>query len=157
MQARGFSLIEMVVAIGICSILLAIATLSFNEYARRHRSEAQTRLIFTELQKARADALFQRRAVRVKFHANRFEVYSSVVDEDADPVATHPLGYPIVFNKESLYFDEKGIASVMGCSICLDAGYGAGAVDSVVISKIRVSIGKKGEGDDCSAPNIRIQ
>jgi prepilin-type N-terminal cleavage/methylation domain-containing protein len=154
MNSRGYSLVEMVVVIGIVSILLAIGTLRFNEYMKRYRIEAQTRLIYSELLRARANALYQRRETRMKLYTNRFEVYSSKADSGA-PIASQVLGYPIVWGGgDNVDFDERGMA-VNNQSICLDYGDGSGAVNSVVIFKTRVSIGKKDKQDDsCEGKNI---
>jgi len=153
-RARGFTLVETVIVISIISILFAIGTLRFNEYLMRYRMEAQTRLIHAELQKARASALYERRAVRVKLYADRFEVYSTATDIDAAPIVSHPLSYAIVFNCGArLDFDAKGIALNQG-SLCLKAGDGAASVDSVVIAKTRLSIGKKDKGHACVSESI---
>jgi prepilin-type N-terminal cleavage/methylation domain-containing protein len=162
MKARGYSLVEMVVVIGIISILLSIATLRFNEYSKRYRMEAQTRLIYSELLKARINALYQRRSTRVKLYANRFEVYSSSQDDTAGvaPVRTQALSFPIVCSGVEnavkgypVEFNSAGIADNLR-TVCLDEGDGLAAVDSVVISKTRVRIGKKDNPDECDDKKI---
>ena len=57
MHERGFSLVEMVMVVGIVSLLLAFGTLRFDEYAKRHRTESQTRMLYLQLQKARSNAV----------------------------------------------------------------------------------------------------
>ena len=153
-QARGYTLVETVVVICIISILLALGTLRFNEYLRRYRMEAQTRMIHAELQKARTNALYERRATRVKLYADRFEVYSTLSDIGVAPMVSRPLSYAIVFNCGShLDFDDRGIAMNLG-SLCLNEGDGAAGVDSVVIAKTRVSLGKKDRGEACASASI---
>jgi prepilin-type N-terminal cleavage/methylation domain-containing protein len=160
MQQRGYSLVEMVVIIGIISIVLAIATPNFNDYLKRFRTEAQARMLYSELLTARANALYQRRETRVKLYANKFEIYSSACDSGSGvaPISTQILRYPIVWNQSgnSIDFDERGMGLNTGC-ICIDAGEGTGGVDSVVISDLRVRIGKKDKGDDCKATNITVR
>jgi prepilin-type N-terminal cleavage/methylation domain-containing protein len=168
MQTRGYSLVEMVVVIGIISILLAIGTLKFNEYMKRYRTEAQTRMVYAELLNARANALYQRRSVRVKLYAGHFDVYSSTQDDTngVAPVHTQTLSYPIVCSATNgdglkggylLDFDSKGLTSNW-CTICMDNSDGTGAVDSVKIFETRVSIGKKDKGDgNCKPENITIR
>ena len=162
MRARGYSLVEIVVVIGVLSILIVIATPMFSDMVKRARTEDQTRTIYTELQRAQANALYQRRTTRVKLYRDHFETYSSQQDnlKGVAPIQTRALYYPVICNGAGdavtgypLDFDQKGLAS--RCSICLDGGAGLGSVDSVVISATRISIGKKEKvGDACTAENI---
>jgi len=165
MQSRGYSLVEVVVVTGIVSVLLAIATLKFKEFAESSRIEAQTRLIYSELLKARINALYQRRTTRVKLYPDRFEVYSSTRDDSdgAAAVQTRALQYPITCNGNgdaengyALDFDAKGLAR-NACSICLAEERGLGGVDSVIIAPVRLSVGKKEQGDACKAEHITIR
>jgi len=152
------------VVTGIVAILLALSTPRFGELAKRYRCEAQTRLIYTELLKARANALFQRRETRMKFFAERFEVYSSATEgAGVAPMARLALHYPIDLNGNGINvdFDVKGMALNLR-SICIAGREETGPVDSVVIGHTRVSIGKKNiqkkdDKWDCEAPNITIR
>lgn len=153
----GHSLIEMMIIVGVLSILLAVGTLTFREYSARYHIEAQTGLLLSELQKARADAICQRRGTRVKVYADRFEVYSSQVDgAGVGPRETHQLRYPVIWRPndltEGIDFNEGGISYDIG-SICVETG-GPASVDSVVISGIRLSVGKRNQGYDCISDNI---
>ncbi|MBJ6749614.1 pilus assembly FimT family protein [Geomonas anaerohicana] len=164
MGSRGFSLIEMILAIGLAAILTAIGSFYFQKYQKSYRIDAQTRLLFTELLKARTLAIYQRRGTRVKIYADRFEVYSSLQDGGAvHPVQRHLLQYPVTATANldlaaggNIDFDETGITYGWS-SICLESVPGYGAVDSVVVAATRVSIGKKGTGDDCKTENIKLK
>ena len=166
MRSRGFSMVEMILVMTVISILLAIATLSFKEYARRYKTEAQTRLLFAELLKARVNAICQRRTTRVKLFPSRYEVYSSQQDgAGVKPLQTHILSYPITCNAKSgdpvqgypIDFQQQGMA-INECSICLDPSAGSGAVDSIKVSATRVSIGKKkDQADACDNDNISFK
>lgn len=155
MQARGTTLVELAVVIGIAAVLLALAYPRFIDYLQRYRTEAQTRLIYGELLKARANALYQRRETRLTFYPERFEIYSSTAeDARVAPTANLLLHYPIALDGAAdVVFDERGIA-LEPRSLCIADGQGNGALDSVVISKTRISIGKKDQGDACNAENI---
>lgn len=163
--AQGHSLVEMVTVIAIVSILLTIATLGFKDYTRRYRTEAQTRLIFAELLKARVNAVCQRRATRVKLYPQRFEIYSSQQDDSSGvkPLQTHPLSYPVVSNAPGnpalghrIDFGSDGLAN-QKLTICLEQNEGSGSVDSIKVSQTRTSIGKKDKGDDCISDNITVR
>uniref|UniRef100_C6E0T6 Prepilin-type N-terminal cleavage/methylation domain-containing protein n=1 Tax=Geobacter sp. (strain M21) TaxID=443144 RepID=C6E0T6_GEOSM len=169
MQSRGFSLIELLTIVGILSILYAIGTLSFNSYQKRYRTEAQTRFLFSEIQKARADAICQRRGTRIKVYRDRFERYSTYQDDTSgvQPLQTNPLTFPVVWEATSangdryiIDFESRGIIDTdasSGGSICIDDNSASGAVDSIKIYSTRISIGKKGQGNDCSSANITVK
>ncbi|WP_085812170.1 prepilin-type N-terminal cleavage/methylation domain-containing protein [Geoanaerobacter pelophilus] len=160
MRSRGFSLIELLMIIGILSILYAIGTLSFNAYQKRYRAEAQTRFLFSEIQKARVDAICQRRWTRVKVYRDRFELYSSQQDNTSgvQPIQSYPLRLPVVWVPKDKYpyvieFEPWGVLNADESSegtICLEDSSGTGGVDSIKISSTRISI-KKGDGDDCKS------
>lgn len=164
MPSRGISLVEMIIVTLIVSLLLAVATLNFDEMSRRYRSEAQTRLLFSEILKARNNAICQRRAIRVKLYPGRFEIYTSQSDDShgARPQQTHDLSFPITCSKSwdpaegyGVDFGRDGIA-LQKVSFCLEE-QGAGGVDSIKIFSTRVSIGKRDKGDDCKYENITIR
>lgn len=161
MRSHGYSLVEMIIVIAMISILLAIGTLQFNDYAHRYRTEAQMGLLLSELSKARANAICQGRGTRLKLYFDRFEVYSSLVNgTGVKPQQTHRLHYPIIWGitagKDSVDFNESGITYDWG-SICLDTDAGSGAVDSIVVATTKASIGKRGEGNDCGSDFITLK
>jgi prepilin-type N-terminal cleavage/methylation domain-containing protein len=151
MRGEGFSLVEMMVVICIISILLAIATLRFDVYAKRNGSESQTRTLYITLLKAQSDAVYQRRGTRITLYPRHFEIYSSLA-EGAAPRSSQNLSYPITWNNRhigsNIEFDRKGIPTTLR-SVCVDSGDDTGAVDSVVIGRTRVSIGKRRPGREC--------
>ncbi|HBG08253.1 MAG: hypothetical protein A2075_06745 [Geobacteraceae bacterium GWC2_58_44] len=166
MQGRGgYSLVEVVLVIGIMSILLAIGTIKYKEYAIRYRTEAQTRMLHSELQKARISAVYQKRGTLVKLFPGRLEVYSSTWDDTVGvaPVLTRRLEYPITCNGDGdrvtgyrLDFDSKGLPGNW-CSICVDDNDGVAVLDSVIISASRLSMGKRDQGHECKAAHITIR
>lgn len=162
MKARGgYSLVEVVVVIGILSTLAVIGTVNFRKYLERYRIEAQTRMLYQELLKARSDALYRRREVRLRIYPERFEVYSSN-DVGVAPSRTLPLSFPIRWKGEeedgggvTVVFDSRGVVE-KGCSICLDRKSDS-PVDSVVVYKTRVRIGKNGDSSVCESGNVSTQ
>ncbi|MBJ6801876.1 pilus assembly FimT family protein [Geomonas propionica] len=162
MRSEGYSLLETMFIVAIVAILAVIGTLQFREYLQRYRTEAQTRLLFTELLKARTQAIYQHRRTRVKLYADRFAVYSSLQDSSTvTPVQTHSLNYRLTSKSDlavgqDIDFDETGI-TYDWCSVCLEDSAGAGGVDSVVIAATRVSIGKKDKGNVCESDSITLK
>ena len=160
MQARGFTLIESLLVVCLIAILLAIALPTFSGYFRHYQVEAQTRLIYSQLQQARANALFQRRSIRVKLFRDHFETYSSAQDLGAAPVQTATLHYPITCNGSGdgikgypIDFDQKGLTTDW-CSICLESFEPSSSLDSIVISANRVMLGTRDKGYECTKDNI---
>ena len=160
MGRRGFTLLELAVALAVACILAALATLNFGEYQRRYGVEMQTRRMLADFLAARQSAFIQHRTVRVKVYARRLEVYSSAVD-GVSPIVRRDLGYPLVWNNPArdgdpaavTDFDGKGTTAARR-SICVD-GDGAGAgFDSLVVSPTRIGIGRRIQGAECDAEHI---
>ena len=85
---QGFSIVELVVVIGIISILLTITTLSFNSWLVKHNMEAQVRTMATDFNEIRMRALTTKKRYRVAFGANSytFRSYSSEADVNGSAV-----------------------------------------------------------------------
>lgn len=161
MWTRGYSLVETLVLLGLIAIVLAYATPRFAQYLKGYRGEGQMRMIYAELQQARANALYLRRTTRVKLYRNRLEVYSSALDrlQGVAPVLNKPLADSITSNGNgdgetgyTIDFEVNGLATGR-CSICLERTVGGG-LDSLVVAGTRVRIGTKDKGDDCKSENI---
>lgn len=174
MHSRCFSLIELLMIIGILSILYAIGTLSINAYQKRYRADAQTRFLFSEIQKARVDAICQRRGTRVKVYRDRFEIYSSQQDNTSgiQPMQSYPLRFPVIWKQEGevhiIDFEPQGIIESepreilnitknSAGSICLEDSNATGGVDSITVSATRTRIGKKRQGYDCDSEYITFK
>lgn len=148
MNVRGYSLVEVMLVLAILALLTGISTLDFRGYLLRYRGDAQIRMIYGEILKARSDAICQRREVLVKVYPSRFEIYSTGYDKNgAAPVQTLPLSIRVSCTGSGsdggcpIAFDSRGITSDL-CTIYLPAPAGS-RVDSVVVSYARVRLGKK--------------
>ena len=75
MKNNGFSLIELIVVIGILSILLAIATMNGREWMERYRVEGQTKELYADLMSARVSAMQRNRVFFAKLAANQYAIY----------------------------------------------------------------------------------
>lgn len=144
-RESGFSLVELVVVIGIISILLAIAWFQFSAYTRKSQIEKQTRMLYGDLMEARSKAMFEKRVMTLQFTANGYTIAA-----DGVVTSTKNLAYPI--NDRTVVYDTSGLTTNSG-TICLTQS-NAATVDSLVISRTRVQIGKKREGAACDEDHI---
>jgi hypothetical protein len=151
----------MITIVACLAALIALGTLMFQRYDRSFRTEAQTRLILTELMKARMNAITQHRVTRVKLYRDRFEVYSSGSD-GGNPVMTQTLNFPLMSNLggfangAKVDFQETGFTRDLG-SVCVDADGVQPALDSIIISTTNMRSGVKDKGNDCESGNITIK
>jgi len=150
MREEGFSLIEVIVVIGIAGILMAIATLQFNEWTRKSNIEAQTKMMYADLMTVRGEALFRKKERIVRLTGNQFSVYSSNMAAGT-PVLRKTLNYPIVGTGD-ITFDTQGLTNDL-MSICVEPAGNPGAIDSIVVLRSRIQMGKRSAGD-CSGGNI---
>lgn len=158
MGARGFSLVELLIIIALMGILMAIATLSWQEMRTKSYTESQIRTMHADLMSVRLQALYGKRARSVVIADQLFKVYSTA-DTSVSPIETKKLTYPTVSNVSgALVFDAQGLLNGNQRSICIlptndTSVVNAAAVDSLVISQTRINLGKRTEGD-CKSDNI---
>ncbi len=161
MKNRGFSIVELVVVIGIIGILLSLATFGFSQYTRKSQIASQTKLLYGDLMEYRVKAMYEKKNWTFKISAAGYGIYSSA-NTSVAPVSTvtlkHSVGTDVA---DELSFSTQGLTvfsssptdPLFSKSICVSSANDA-AVDSVVISAMRVQIGKKKEGVNCVAANI---
>lgn len=75
----GFSLVELMVVIGIIGILLSIGAINFNQWLVKNRVEAQVRQMVTDFSELRVKAFTakQRQSIQVNESSYVFKSYSS--------------------------------------------------------------------------------
>jgi len=161
MRERGFSLVELLTAIVIVSVLVVIAALGFTEYMRRDKKQNQTRMIHAEIMQARLHSLTERRGRVAKISRTSFEVYSSAVDDEqgAAPQLKLALQYPVEWNGtgRSIEIDDRGVVTSGWRSICLEDVTDKALLDSVVVRNTRVSLGMRKEGATCAGDWITVK
>jgi prepilin-type N-terminal cleavage/methylation domain-containing protein len=163
MRQRGFSLIELVIVIAIGGILMALATLSFNQMTSKQAVNDEIKMIYAEIAGARSDSMYQRRQRRVVVDGTSFRIYSSLLSAGVDPILTKPLSYPIRSGSGSsvtINFDVGGL--LMGgdnASICVDPPSDFGTVvDSIVVFTTRTTYGSwDNSTGDCKRDNITLK
>ena len=60
MKENGFTIVELCVVMVIAAILLALATLNFSAWSRKHNMEAQVKQMYTDMLSAKVDAMHRR-------------------------------------------------------------------------------------------------
>ena len=159
LNCEGFTLVELVVLVGIMAILLSMATMEFNKMTTKSQIENQTRGVLADLMTIRTEALFQKQPRAVKITSTTFSVYSSAVTSGA-PVLRKTLSYPMVFTDfpDPLVFSSRGLVEgvTTPAIICIEPAGNAGAVDSIVINTTRLEIGKR-NGADCQTEDIETK
>jgi type II secretion system protein H len=161
MRQRGFTLLELVIAMAVMAILLAIVGPDFGRYLRKASADAQSREIFAELQNARTQAAFTKRKQGVVFSSQeiQFRSYSSEGDSTGRLVSRKKL--PLAINTSwgvpgSLEFDTGGVlidpTSIK--VVCIQTREDA-ASDAVIITPVGASLGKViNKGAPCGISNV---
>lgn len=152
MNRRGFSLIELIVVIGLVSVLLTVATLNFGAWQRKSLVERYTKEIYSDIQDARMRAAFTKVRQGVEFGAQqvvfrRFssegDVAGTVVTTKALPLSftkntwTQPTATRIDFDTRGIMIDQVPVAKVICFTASEDAAY-----DALIITPALTSMGK---------------
>lgn len=179
MKNNGFSLIELIIVIGIMGIIMSIVGINFNQWQVKNNIERQANEMYMEIAEARQLALNTRQARSIRFSANSlvFRRYTSDADLESGEgieVKTKALRYPITHSTWAAPSDNPNITTadilftVRGImdqptpnSICIFSDVGPSA-DAIVIVYSRVGLGKiKSQGSkgvaDCGTTNIDIK
>ncbi len=168
MRERGFTLVELIVAMAIMVILLSIAVLSWSEMLNKSAVESQIKTIHADLMQVRLKALFGKRSRCVVINEKEqvFKIYSSEVTS-VPALETKQLRFPIISNVKNalslsvLTFDAQGLLNGSERSLCILPTdnllvINSAAVDSIVISQARLNMGKRTEVT-CASDSIEQQ
>jgi prepilin-type N-terminal cleavage/methylation domain-containing protein len=163
MKDDGFTLVEIIVTIGIIGILLGVAVLDFNSYSRKHNTEAQVKMMFTDLLTAKVDAMHRKMqhtaVIRVTVNPDDF----TITDGAGNVTMQKTLKYPITTSAGagtnlSLQFDTRGFNVTAGApqAICI-ADENDLAYDSIVIDQVKINLAKKRVGAICASANCDVK
>jgi len=162
MKEKGFTLVELMVAIAIIAILLTLATLNFNEYTRKHNTEAQVKAIFTDLLAAKVDAVHRRMRYTVVFNVTANPNTCTITDGNGN-ATQRTLKHGITTNlgagnNLTLQFDTRGFNTTANApqAVCI-ADENSLAYDSIVINQVKVNLAKKNSGANCASADCVIR
>jgi len=160
----GFSLIEMVVVLGIAAIFMAIATFSFHSFNVKTNIESQVKQMAIDLNQMRMRAITAKKIQGVKLteFSYTFYDYSSVYDNNttkplpggAHTVRTSQLSAlpSTKFANSVFQIDAQGM--LLGSNsqtIYLLGGYNVGSVNCVLLTATRALTGKQNASGGCDA------
>lgn len=171
MGRKGISLIELMIVICIISILLAIATINFNNWTRRHNIEKECKELYTDLMFVRQQALVTGMNHRARFEtANSvvFRRYSSEGDTVGTEVRRRNVNFPITIStpdETEIEFNTRGMlveteSGATEKSICIFTNANP-PLDGIYMTQTRVNVGKivkqADQGGTCAKDNITIK
>jgi prepilin-type N-terminal cleavage/methylation domain-containing protein len=134
-RQRGMTLIELIVAISIASILLGIGLYSWNKLTKRRTYENDTLTLYSELTKAKLQAFTEKRNYTIHINADSINV-----DNGIDNV-TISLKNPISSSKSFFKYSKDGICEQAGY-IRISSSDSSTQYDCVDITINKISMGK---------------
>lgn len=165
MNQKGFSLTELIITMGIMGALLAIATLPFNNWVKKAGIESQTRILQSDLNNARIEAVTSktRRSIVLNPESYSYKSYTSANENTTSGgkvIFTKVLNYQIApitgsFTDRYVVFDTRGFVEIPPYpTVRALPSYSGAAFDCIVISVGRNNIGKveKVSGNDKCVP-----
>lgn len=149
----GITLIELVVVVGIMTILLSLATIAFNSYQVRYNVESEIKGLYADIMGARIRAMNENRPYIVKFTGAKSYVTAIDINGDGDYAAgdvkidryskenlKYELAWSFAGNMNRITLDSRGMVNVNGfVRVNKD---NSSEYDCVAISNTRIKMGK---------------
>lgn len=146
MCRKGFSLVELIVTVGIISILLGLATMSFNHWTQKHNIEKEVKQMYADIMFMRQQAMVTGMTHDIRFLNSKnisFRRYSSEADIVGIQVSHAGLPYPVlVSNTNPIEFNQRGLMVDPFDKIVCVFSDADPSIDSLVITQSRISMGK---------------
>jgi prepilin-type N-terminal cleavage/methylation domain-containing protein len=145
MNKSGFTLTEVLITVGILSILLAIGGMSYSTFMARYRMENQVRELYTDIQNARARAMQKNldHFVIVSTAFNYRVIEDTNDDGEANEAAftTRPLAYAPDADLE-VTIDKRGLIDSINTTIRFSSAATGAVLDCIVLDVTRIKMGK---------------
>ena len=159
MRENGFTLVELVVTVAVMAILASLATVQFRKMMTNASIEKEVKMIYAELMELRTRAMFEKTPRAVSFTRTRFSVYPGA-DTSVPPVMTRLLPHNLAWSGSGssvvLKYDTYGISNTM-VTLCVEpSGLNSSSVDSMIISRTRIRMGKR-TAPGCGAESVILK
>ena len=145
MEARGFTVLELVVVVGIIGVASMIAAWRAVAWLPELRLESATRQVVLELRLARGRAMAEQRQRRVAFSiagdTYRHQRRVGAIYEDDSPPAALPGGIDVVdcsAPSDAFAFAPRGTASSFGSVVLRNSGGRERRVVVDIVGRVRV-------------------
>ncbi len=165
MNARGFSLTELLIIMVIMSVLIALAAIPSKQWLDKYRAESELRTMHADLLQVRAKAMQNNIPYVVNVTKSTYEIYEDTNGDGMGGVGdkllqTTQLRYPST-TSSTIYlgFDQRGIISSVTFStdsdwpvqLFFDTASTSPEYDCFLLYYTRINIGKKDGGGKCVA------
>ena len=149
-KSGGFSLIELITAIAIMAILLALAGMVWKRWTDQYNAESEIRMMHTDLLQTRTKAMGQDLQYLVGVGPGSYQI--GYINDSGTTTWQTPvtLKYPISSPTSSmtLTFDTKGLLSKPVSAIQFNTGIGKPEYDCLELYETRINIGRM-NGTNC--------
>jgi|WetSurMetagenome_2_1015567.scaffolds.fasta_scaffold00013_92 prepilin-type N-terminal cleavage/methylation domain-containing protein len=164
---KGFSLIEVLVVMGIVAILLAFTSIEFRRLMIRHDIESQVCELHGRLQRTRIEANTRNTAHFLRLEKDGYSVVADtwpdlfgngkLDNEDRVMIPFKKFAHP-VNSASTIKFDSRGIVPLNTArTICIYSDVDP-EIDCLVIHCARINSGKiKNQNSACNADNCRVK
>lgn len=161
MNRRGFTLVEVIVVIGLIGILLSIAILDFGVWQRKSLVERYTKELYSDVQDARMRAAFTKVRQSVEFGVQQV-VFRRYTTNEADAAGTiiTTKNLPISFTLNGgwanpIFFDTRGIMTDPIIKVICMTTTDDAAYDALIITPALTNMGKVvNRGNACARTNV---
>jgi len=160
----GFALTELIVVIGLISILLSISVLSFNNWQLKHNVEAQVRKMVSDMSELRVRAMTMKQRHSITLNANNY-VFRSYSSEEENlftggstiPGGNHTVRYRLKkadttdYNAEVIEIDQRGMNASGVATIYIEHPGSLTVPNCITVHTIRINPGNSASiGGTCN-------